>query len=265
MTFLEDLISAGNAVWEQYLAPTLTENVPPPPFPVWKEVPTAEEFRKQYGFTVDWREWFVWTNAFMCIVNARAEGEKCGSGQCLHVVSKYAELNFLHAAENCPGNHSEEWGWIADQLRLMRDLERPLRPSVAAHGMYQFRMAAWHEWQYLRGSYVPEWELSEKDQDHHNSVATRIEADMFRDTPVTTLLGMAVLAAHFVTLKAPQFGIEKSMAIRALMCVQTGAMSQMIELYLKAMGIQAALGRMVRGVDVKLIASHDAFPPERLN
>lgn len=264
-SFLEDLISAGSAVWEQYLSPTLNADVPPPPFPVWKEVPAADAFRKEYAYSVDWREWFVWTNALMCLASARAGEEKCGSGQCLHVVSKYAELNFLHAAENCPGNHAEDWEWIADVLRSMPELMRPRRSSSLSYPAYQFRMAAWHEWQYLRGSYVPEWELSEKDQEYHNGIGTRIEADMFRDTPVTTLLGMAVMAAHFVNLKSPQWGIEKSMAIRALSCVQTGAMSQMADLQAKAVMIEAALALMFKGIDVKLIASHDEFPPERLN
>lgn len=265
MTFLEDLISAGGAVWEQYLAPTVNAKGLPPAFPVWKEVPEADAFRVTYGYSVDWREWFVWTNALICVAAARGDEEKCGSGQCLHIVAKYAELNFLQAAESCPGGHSEEWVWIADALRNMPDLDRASRPRLGDSDTYQFRLAAWHEWQYLRGSYVPEWELTERDQQYHNDVATRIEADMFRDVPVTTLLGMSVMIAHFVTLKAPQFGIEKSMAIRAMACVQTKAMSEMVELMLKAKRIEAAIGQMLGGIDVKLVASHDEYPPERLN
>ena len=259
MAFLEDLISAGGAVWEQYLSPTVTAEIPPPPFPVWREVPEADQFRINHGFSVDWREWFVWTNALICVASAKAEFEECGSKQCLHIVEKYAELNFLHAAENCPGGHQGEWDWMANALRKMPDLEMPEYSPARDYGRYQFRIAAWHEWRYLRGSYVPEWELSEEDQEHHNGMGTRIEADMLRDVPVTTVLGMAVLAAQFVNLRTAQLGIEASQVIRALMCIQTGAMSQMAELRVKQINVQLSLAKMFSGVTIKLIG------PESLN
>lgn len=265
--FLEDLTSAGRAVWEQYLEPLNGKDAEPPHFPVWERVPAAEQFRLKYAYSFDWRVWMAWSSAFSCFVSAKADDEPCGRGRCLHMVAQFAELNWIHAADNCPGNHAEDTDWISSAFRKMPELEIPQYSPTKDYGRYQVEVAAWHEWQYLRGSYVPEWQLSDEDQEHHAGMSSAIEADLFGDADVHTMVGMALLASHFAHVKTPVMGVDLSLAARAALCMQSGAIYNLAEFRIKSMSIQEAVSRMFGlGIDVRLIATEGGlFSPDKLN
>lgn len=266
--FLEDLISTGSAIWEQYLSPTLGKDTEPLPAPVWDQVPAAEAFRQAYAYDFDWRVWLVMTTAVSCVISARAQDEPCRKdGRCLHGATKYAQLNFIHAAEDCPGGHQEQWDWIATALRGVPDMEMPSFSPALDKGRHQFRVAAWYEWQGMRGSFVPEWELEEDDYQYHSDMATLIESDMFRETDIHALYGIALFATHAVRLRLEKLGIHERRAARAILCIQTQAMFEIAELRMRQQAISQSLRAMFGGVDAKTTTHdpHRFYSPKDLN
>lgn len=236
--FLESLTSAGNAVWEYYLSPFSGDAThEPPTFPVWEAVTEVENFFVKYRDAYDWRVWLGWSSAFsnMAVSIAQASDNRTQ----VNDVHKFVQLVALHMGDRCdvnsvPVTHDEVSEATASTLQSLPEFLMPTW-TYGSKDMdrFRFEVAAYHEWLFLQGTFIPERELSEARSDEVLDLAAELENDIFKEATLETVLGLVVLSMHMATAGMQGITTSQERAVRRVMCMQAHGMEFAVKMWIQ--------------------------------